>query len=122
MVNINTMLLAVIGSLATVSATDFDKGNVYWHNCGNCKCNAVGQREGFTGSTGCVQIDESMRALGLTANRADIPRKMTTCSVFSDSNCQNEFQSVGVQPGLKYACTAFNRDARSIKCYYDAKK
>ncbi|KAI5468037.1 hypothetical protein BGZ63DRAFT_419682 [Mariannaea sp. PMI_226] len=112
--------MALVASVATVSATDFNKGNVYWHNCGNCKCNAVGQSEGWTGATDCIQINAGIRALGLTAQNQFGPRQGTTCSVFSDNNCQHEVQSVGVQSGEKYACTAFHQDALSIKCYYNA--
>lgn len=84
--------------------------------CSNCKCDASGSREGFTGDSGCMSIDSSIRALGLTRTGS----KQTTCSVFTSNNCSGGVaQSVGVGSGT-YACTALNQNSGSIRCYYDA--
>ena len=80
----------------------------------DCRCGHTGSREGWTGTTGCIQIGSDIRALGLTRGG----NTMTTCSLFSDDNCQHEIQSMGVGSGT-YACTAVRTTARSIKCYYN---
>ncbi|RFU71773.1 hypothetical protein TARUN_10489 [Trichoderma arundinaceum] len=92
------------------------QGNVYWHQCGNCKCDASGSREGFSPDSGCLPIDSSIRALGLTRTGT----KQTTCAIYTGSNCSGGVaQSVGVGSGT-YACTALNQNSNSIRCFYNA--
>ncbi|KAK4211222.1 hypothetical protein QBC37DRAFT_376261 [Rhypophila decipiens] len=126
-----TAVLAVLAAVAgNVSASPtpstggdmsprapIQNGNVWWHTCGNCKCNHTGARENFSGATDCMKISTAIRAVGLS--RSGAYGKMTTCTIFSDDNCQREVQSVGVHLGQTYGCTAFNQDSRSIKCYYN---
>lgn len=80
----------------------------------NCKCNHIGSREGLYGTSGCMKIDTSIRAAGLSRSGS----KMTSCELYTDENCQNKAQSIGIHSGQTYGCTAFNQDTRSIKCNY----
>ncbi|KAJ6781867.1 hypothetical protein PWT90_06524 [Aphanocladium album] len=110
------------------------RGNFWWHTCGfvppynikssktnripprrNCKCGHSGSKEGFTGDSGCIRIDHSIRALGLTRSGT----KQTTCSIFTSGDCSGSVaQSVGVGGG-SYACTALNQNSGSIRCYFN---
>ncbi|EGU72274.1 hypothetical protein IWW34DRAFT_672526 [Fusarium oxysporum f. sp. albedinis] len=113
MVNILYPIALAMATLATAGPTG--SGNVWWHTCGNCKCADSGSYTGFRGTSPCLPIDQSIRAVGLTRSGS----KMTTCSIFTSDNCQGPVaQSVGVAGGT-YACTAFNQNAKSIRCYYD---
>ncbi|KAK0659203.1 hypothetical protein QBC41DRAFT_308011 [Cercophora samala] len=108
MVSAKYLLLAAASCL-TVAAN----GSVWWHTCGNCKCPHTGAYEGFTGVGPCIKLDSSIRSVGLTR----VGGKSTTCSIFSDSNCQTQKQSVGSSGS--YSCTAFNQNSGSMRCYYN---
>ncbi|KAJ3530934.1 hypothetical protein NM208_g4301 [Fusarium decemcellulare] len=113
MVNIVYPVVLAMAALGLTAPSG--SGNVWWHTCGNCKCADSGSYTGFHGESPCLPIDSSIRAVGLTRSGS----KQTTCAIFTSDNCQGSVaQSVGVGSGT-YACTAFNQNAKSIRCYYD---
>ncbi|KAK8930278.1 hypothetical protein MANI_113561 [Metarhizium anisopliae] len=116
MVNFISLAVLAMASVA-VAAPPPPNGSVWWHTCGNCKCGHSGAYENFKGDTGCLRFDpnQDIRAAGLTRHG----RLQTTCSLFTSDNCSGKVaQSIGVASGT-YACTAFNQNTKSIRCYYD---
>ncbi|KAH7112006.1 hypothetical protein EDB81DRAFT_671193, partial [Dactylonectria macrodidyma] len=82
----------------------------------NCKCAPWGEKRHWSVITGCIQIGNDIRAVSVNG-----PAHQITCSIFTDENCQNEVQSLGQKQPFAYACTAFNQESGSIKCYYNVK-
>jgi len=89
-------------------------GNVYLYPCGNCKCDATQSVTGFTGSTGCLDVNDQT-AVGLTRSGG----YETTCSLYSQPGCQGDAQSAGVYSGESWGCTAGNNRILSVQCYYN---
>src|SRR5271170_1634635 len=88
-------------------------GNVYIYPCGNCKCDATQSVTGFTGSTGCLEVNDQT-AIGLTRGSYE-----TTCSIYFQPGCQGDAQSAGVYSGESWGCTAGNNRILSVQCYYN---
>ncbi|KAK4171803.1 hypothetical protein QBC36DRAFT_198502, partial [Triangularia setosa] len=78
----------------------------------NCKFPHTSSYEGFRGVSPCIRLDSSIRSVGLTR----VGTKSTTCSNFSDNNCQHQRQSVG--SSSTYSCTAHNQNSGIMRCYY----
>ncbi|KFZ18675.1 hypothetical protein V502_04002 [Pseudogymnoascus sp. VKM F-4520 (FW-2644)] len=112
-VTTSAFALAIISYLAP-SVMAGSTGSVYFYNCGNCKCDAVASKTGWTGQTDCMSTGPETRALGLTGlvGWSDNGAK-TTCELYTDSNCSKGqgFQSIGVEGYNKWGCTAFNQNA-----------
>ena len=103
---------ALLGA-STVSAN----GNVYFYNCNSCNCNAYQDYTDFSGTTPCIAAggpSGTASAIGLTRDG-----HQTTCTFYSDNNCNDEFQSAGVNSGQTWGCTAGKEKIGSVKCYYD---
>src|SRR5271170_573410 len=86
-------------------------GNVYIYPCGNCKCGATQSVTGFTGSTGCLEVNDQT-AVGLTRSGG----YETTCSVYFQPGCQGDAQSAGVYSGQTWGCTAGDNRILSVQC------
>ncbi|KFX87171.1 hypothetical protein V490_08475 [Pseudogymnoascus sp. VKM F-3557] len=121
-VTTSSLTLAIISCLApSVMAGTLGgggTGNVYFYNCGNCKCDAAASKTGFTGQSDCFGTGPETRAVGLTGQSGNFPRK-TTCELYTDTECKNGFQSVGVEYGQTWGCSAFNQNAGSVRCWYN---
>jgi hypothetical protein len=87
-----------------------------------CRCDAVGLLPNIAigHTTDCFPITSEIVALGLTGYLAgDVGRDWyTSCNVYSDGNCQNQVQSVGVHSGQTWGCTALKQTDGSIRCSF----
>ncbi len=118
-------------------------GNAYLYPCYGCNCDETAEAVDFSGSTSCNQVPNSggtIRGVGTT--RAGAFGKETTCSLFTDNNCQDEvrtssnsaqswsealilmvsqIQSItGIGIGQTWQCKMVNADFQSWRCYWNA--
>jgi hypothetical protein len=111
-----SLAFALVAGLLTALPVNA-AGNVYFYDCYNCGCDAYQEHTGWSGTTPCIAAGGEWGvalSIGLTRDS-----HQTTCSFYSDNNCQNQFQSAGVNYWQTWGCTNGNQYIGSVRCYYN---
>jgi hypothetical protein len=76
-------------------------GAAYLYPCYDCDYKATAQVVGFSGATGCNAIPSSGGNIrGVGTIKPSTFGKETTCSLFTDNNCQDQIRKVPLLPLL----------------------
>ena len=122
MATFNIITKAIILALAITCPVlgQFLTGNAYFYKCDGCHCDSFYDYTNFIGSTPCLPLSGGATSVGLTREWGqDLGSYQTTCSLYRDSACTTEFQSVGVKSGESWGCTDSETPlAQGAICYF----
>jgi hypothetical protein len=119
---VNYVTAAPMGNATLASRQDCagcDGGNFYLYTCQDCGCEADYAYNNFEYS-GCLNVG-GQHSVGLTATTYLLgfaPATKTSCSLYSEQDCQGDYQSVGVRDDKQWSCTNSYNTIQSLQCYY----
>jgi hypothetical protein len=122
MARFNIITKTIILALATTGSVLGEDlvGNAYFCKCNGCKCNSFYDYTGFLGTTPCLPLSGGATSVGLTRTTGiDFVSYQTTCSLYNTTDCTGDHQSVGVNHGEGWGCSASETPlAQSARCYF----